>query len=87
MDSTVYDFESTLKFIEWRFNLPSLTSRDADANNLLNAFNFNQLPLSPDIIPLTSAQLKIIQPYILQGSTSTPSPSLSTLAFIDNDPD
>jgi phospholipase C len=87
LDHTVYDFESTLKFIEWRFNLPPLGVRDASANNLLNAFDFSQKPLPPDIIPLTSQQLSAIQPYIMLGSSSEPNPQTIQLPFINNDPD
>ena len=47
---TQYDFTSPLKLIETRFHLPSLTSRDANANNMLDCFDFSQAPLSPDII-------------------------------------
>jgi phospholipase C len=46
IDHTQDQFESMLKFIEWRFNIPSLTERDRNANNLLNAFDFNQKPNS-----------------------------------------
>jgi len=53
-----------LKFIEWRFNLPPLTERDAHAKNLLNAFDFNQKPRLPHIIPLSQAQLDAIKRYI-----------------------
>jgi hypothetical protein len=53
-----------LKFIEWRFNLQPLTERDLHANNLLNAFDFNQRPLPPHVIPLTAAQLTAISPFI-----------------------
>jgi len=42
VDDTEYDTTSILRFIEWRWNLPPLTSRDANANNLLNAFDFTQ---------------------------------------------
>ena len=42
IDHTQYRFESIIKFIEWRFNIPSLTDRDRNANNILNAFDFNQ---------------------------------------------
>lgn len=90
LDHTTYSFESTLKFIEWRFNLPSLTGRDASANNVLDAFNFTQSPLAPDIIPLTQAQLAAIRPYVLQGTISNPNPNgngTSALAFLNNDPD
>jgi phospholipase C len=89
LDHTVYDFESTLKFIEWRFGIPSLTLRDAGANNLLNAFDFNQPPSPPHVIPLTKLQLTTIQPYILEGSVN-PNPhgtAPPALPFIDGNPD
>lgn len=39
VDSTPYDHTSILAFIEWRFGLPPLTSRDANAYPLLAAFD------------------------------------------------
>jgi phospholipase C len=90
LDHTVYDFESTLKFIEWRFNLPSLTARDASAGNPVNAFDFSQQPAPPYIIPLTQKQLSVIQPFILEGSRINPNPggqAALSLPFINNDPD
>jgi hypothetical protein len=33
-------FESVLAFVESNWNLPSLTNRDAQANNLMDAFQF-----------------------------------------------
>lgn len=42
VDKTVYDTTSILRFIEWRWNLPPLGERDANVNNLLNAFDFSQ---------------------------------------------
>ena len=44
VDHTIYDTTSILRFIEWRWNLPPLGTRDAAANNLLNAFDFTQQP-------------------------------------------
>ena len=64
IDHTQYQFESMLKFIEWRFNLPPLTERDAHANNLLNAFDFSQKPRPPYIIPLSQAQIDEVKRYI-----------------------
>ncbi|HZI72226.1 MAG TPA: alkaline phosphatase family protein, partial [Nitrososphaeraceae archaeon] len=64
IDHSQYQFESMLKFIEWRFNIPSLTGRDAHANNLLNAFDFNQKPSPPQIVPLTAAELNAIRPFM-----------------------
>jgi phospholipase C len=88
IDHTVYDFESTLKFIEWRFGLPTLTQRDAGANNLLNAFDFGQQPAIPHIIPLTKVQLTNLHPFIVEGSQFNPNPGgTGSLAFIKNEPD
>lgn len=59
-----YQFESMLKFIEWRFNIPPLTNRDLHASNLLNAFDF-QKPLNPShIVPLTAGEFAAIRPHI-----------------------
>jgi phospholipase C len=44
---TVYDHTSVLKFIETRYNLPPLTSRDAAANNMLDSFDFDASPQPP----------------------------------------
>ncbi|MCI4336025.1 MAG: PKD domain-containing protein [Thermoplasmata archaeon] len=40
-------FESLLHFIEWRYHLPSLTARDADAPLPLDYFDFNASPRAP----------------------------------------
>ena len=64
IDHTQYQFESMLKFIEWRFSLQPLTGRDLHANNLLNAFDFNQKPNLAHIVPLTAPELNAIRPYI-----------------------
>jgi phospholipase C len=47
---TTYEFSSFLKFVEERFGLPALTDRDANANDMLDSFNFGQTPLSPLIL-------------------------------------
>jgi hypothetical protein len=44
---TTYEFSSVLKFIEENFGLPSLTQRDAQANDTTDSFDFNQNPLPP----------------------------------------
>jgi len=64
VDHTQYQFESVLKFIEWRFNIPALTNRDLHANDLLNAFNFNQNADSPYIVALNKTELNAIRPYM-----------------------
>jgi phospholipase C len=42
IDHTFYDHTSILRFIAWRWRLPTLSTRDADANNLLPAFDFTR---------------------------------------------
>ena len=44
VDHTQYDTTSILKFIETRWNLAPLGTRDAAATNLTNAFDFSQAP-------------------------------------------
>jgi phospholipase C len=47
----VYDHTSILRFIETRFDLPALTSRDANADPMLKLFNFKRpsFPTSPTL--------------------------------------
>jgi phospholipase C len=51
VDNTLTEDASTLKLIETVFHLPSLGTRDVAADNLLEAFNFNQNPRTPLILP------------------------------------
>jgi phospholipase C len=44
---TRYDHTSVLKFVETRYGLRALTSRDAAANNMLDNFDFEQTPQAP----------------------------------------
>jgi phospholipase C len=50
ISTTQYEFSSVLKFIEERFGLPALGTRDANSNDLTDSFNFNQSPLAPLIL-------------------------------------
>ena len=63
---TTFDFTSPLKLIEERFNLKPLTSRDGEANDMLDCFNFQQKPVAPDVITrqtkLDFSQLKTKMP-------------------------
>jgi phospholipase C len=65
VDDTLYDVTSILKFIEYNYNLSSLAKRDADANNILNAFDFTKLPrepiiLNPDIVQIVDQKTENI---------------------------
>ncbi len=50
IDHTTYEFASVLRFIETIFDLPPLTSRDANADDMLDAFDFSQQPLDPLVL-------------------------------------
>ena len=50
IDHTQYDTTSLLKFIETRWNLQPLGTRDAATNDLSNAFDFTQTPI-PNTAP------------------------------------
>jgi len=47
---TKFDFTSPLKLIEQRFGLRPLASRDKEANDMLDSFDFQQKPVPVDII-------------------------------------
>ncbi len=51
IDHTQADHTSLLKFIETLFALKPLSTRDAQAANLYEAFDFNLLPRAPLILP------------------------------------
>jgi phospholipase C len=50
IDHELMEFASVLKLIETIFDLPSLTKRDRNANDMLEAFDFRQEPLAPLIL-------------------------------------
>lgn len=52
IDRNVYSFGSILRFIEVRWHLKHLTARDGRAKPMLAAFNFQQKPLQPLVIPI-----------------------------------
>ena len=61
VDHTTYEFASVLRFIETVFDVPPLTSRDANASDMLGAFDFTQtpdptLPLRQRDCPVTPIQ-------------------------------
>lgn len=47
---TVYEHSSVLKFVETRYQLPALTTRDRQASDMIDSFSFNQQPQSPLIL-------------------------------------
>lgn len=88
---TVYEFSSFLKFVEERYSLPTLTSRDAAANDMLDSFDFTQPPLPPLILadrscPVTSINTLPFLPQAVGTPSATspatfPKPILARAAF------
>ena len=56
IDSALYDHTSVLKLIEWRYNLPPLTKRDAsnEIANLAGALNFASPDYTVPSLPLVT---------------------------------
>ena len=50
IDHDQMDFASVLRFIETIFNVPPLTTRDAQANDMLSAFDFRASPQPPLVL-------------------------------------
>jgi len=102
VSATQYEFSSVLKFIEERFGLPALGTRDANANDLTDSFNFTQTPLPPLILnprqcPLLSATQAIMGTAVkgvastaitrhLEVSNSRPTP-LTIQSIVSSDPE
>ena len=56
------DFTSMLKFIEENWGISPLADRDANANNLLSAFDFTQAPRPPEFLPFTRENTATAKP-------------------------
>jgi phospholipase C len=76
---TQYELSSILKFIEERFGLPPLTSRDANANDTTDAFDFTQQSRPPVLLQTrtcpsagwaSTRALTFTSPQIAQAATS-----------------
>ncbi|MDH4113531.1 MAG: hypothetical protein OEV60_12775, partial [Actinomycetota bacterium] len=53
IDSTTLDYTSALSFIETNWNLRPLARRDARADPMLSAFDFDEPPREPVLLPVT----------------------------------
>ena len=56
MNSLTYDHTSVLKLIEWRYNLPPLTNRDAsnEVGNLASALNLKEADTTAPSLPVVT---------------------------------
>ena len=71
INSLVYDHTSVLQFIEWRYNLPPLTSRDASDQiaNLAMALNFATPDLTVPSLPVIHTPFPSLCGLFELGST------------------
>jgi phospholipase C len=77
VSSVLFDHTSVLRMIEWRWSLPSLTFRDATANNLAEALDFRSPPnLSPPRFSVPTG------PFGLPCVPPDPADLNDTLAFL-----
>jgi len=62
IDNENSSFMSTMKFIEWNWNLSAINGLDSGASNLLNAFYYNQSigPTRPYVPRLNSTQISVV---------------------------
>jgi phospholipase C len=80
---TQYEFSSVLKFIEEDFGISPLTTRDADANDTTDSFDFTQAPRTPLILKQRTCPLVGTTWATFGGQpvgTSTPTQAI----FLDN---
>jgi phospholipase C len=63
----IYDHTSILKFIETKFNLPALTRRDANANNMYDLFDFSRSDLETGKLPRVSPRIDQIMGCLIKG--------------------
>jgi phospholipase C len=62
IDHNTYSFESWLRIVEERFGVKSLTARDANAKDMLAAFDFTQQPREPAVLAATRTGSPYPQP-------------------------
>lgn len=79
VDHTLYDHTSALKLIEWRWNLPPLTARDASTALGNPAVNFNFH--SPDAsLPALPQPSPVFAPPCFEGGIFSPNTVVSSTA-------
>ena len=87
IDHTQYEFSSYLALIETIWDLQPLTARDANANNLMNSFDFSQAPQPPLIEPATflgpGDRPAQSNGYTVGTSTSTSTSQSSSSSAVD----
>jgi phospholipase C len=85
VSSLVFDHTSVLKLIEWRWNIPALTPRDAgsDVNNLAYALDFNSAQTAVPSLPEPHTPFLVLPCFQdlfsgLFSSDAAPAPTTAT---------
>jgi phospholipase C len=78
VDHTSYDTTSILKFIEKRWSLPALATRDAAVNDLTNAFDFQPAAPSPTPAPAVAPPASVPPGVAPPASSVLPSTGPAT---------
>ena len=81
IDHTELDFSSVIKFIEVNWDVPSLGTRDQQANTFLDAFNFNAPPRKPVVISFTRGPVQALKKVPVQFIYSTYAIALGVAFF------
>jgi phospholipase C len=80
VDNTLYDASSILRFIEYNYNVSAIGKRDAMANNLLNAFDFQNNPREP--LTLSSRYIKNLNDEINKNLVKSKDVKLVSLIYL-----
>jgi len=78
-----YEFSSVLKFIEELYGLPALSSRDANANDITDAFNFKQSPVPPLILQPHPCPV-LSTPHVAFGTVPVGTTANKTIVKVSN---
>ncbi len=62
IESTTLDFTSMMKFIEYNWDIPPVAERDAAANNILGAFDFDAPAREPIILTRARVEVPVQRP-------------------------
>lgn len=81
---TLYEPSSVLKFIEERFNLPSLGGRDQNANDMQDSFNWNQTPNQPLVLSTRTCPMVQSSQTFQSQAVNTTSPTYNFTYVNDN---
>jgi phospholipase C len=91
VDSTILEFSSVLKFIEYNWSLKPLARRDANANTFLGAFDFTAPPRKPALLSTRRDVAALARPrtgaiYASYGAAAAGVALLAVIGFLGDRP-